>query len=519
MKTLQPLTAGQADTIAGAYKRLETEREPYLCRYREAATLTIPWLQVEEGHNSTDAMHVPFQSMGARGIRNLASKLMLALLPPGLPFFRLDVPPLVLEQYLEGIGADPQAADEVLTKLDEQLRKIEDAVSSQTETGTIRSKTFAALLEVLAGGTTVYHLREDYTVRVYNLQEFVCQRDASGHLLRTITCEKVDRSVLPEELHSLLEKDEESTELYTDIRRIDADNFEIRQEICGQVIDLPEVHSGKYKADELPWIVLRYSSIDGESYGRSMIEEVIGDLASLEGLSQSFLEMAAAAARTVPMVDPTGVTRLTDVSNAPNLKWVQGRAQDVSAFTIDKRADLAAVRQEMIDLQESLKSAFLMTASIQRNAERVTAEEIRTLSQELESTLGGVYSILAEEFQLPLVRRIMSQMDIDLPSELLTLRITTGVEGVGRGRDAQALIGFGQALGALYGPEAIGKILPLRDAAGRLANAFGVDTTGFNTEEEIQQAEQAAAQAQTLAAVGPDIAKTALNNAQQGNQG
>ena len=45
---------------------------------------------------------------------------------------------------------------------------------------------------------------------------------------------------------------------------------------------------------------------------------------------------------------------------------------------------------------------FLPGAIEVRDAERVTAEEIRMQAQELETSLGGVYSRLAIGFQLPL---------------------------------------------------------------------------------------------------------------------
>ena len=308
-----------------------------------------------------------------------------------------------------------------------------------------------------------------------------------------------------------MEPEQKTVKLYTDIQRITEDTFRVSQEINKTSGETKSAHSGIYPADELPYIPIRFSAVDGESYGRSLIEENIGDLAALEGLSQAFLELSAAAARTIPLVDPTGVTRLEDLATAPNLKFAFGRKDDVTAFTIDKRGDMAAIRQEMIDLQESLKAVFLMTASIQRHAERVTAEEIRTLSQELEATLGGVYSILAEEFQLPLVRRIVailkSRGELDLPEELLNLRITTGVEGVGRGRDAQALLGFAQGLGVMYGPQALGEILPLRDGAGRLANALGVDTSGFTSQEEMDAARQQAQQMAMMQQLGPEALK------------
>ncbi len=494
------------DTVAAAYSRLEAKRHQYLDRYKDAAALTIPWLQPEDVLND---LQVPYQSMGARGVRNLSSKLMLALLPPGLPFFRMDPDPLAMQEIMA--QGDPQKVKSAVTQVTEALRKVEEAISSRTESGTIRSKVFLAIMQSMVGGTSLFQLRDDMTARVYNLQEFVLERDPSGNVLRIITVEELSTSMVPEELLHVIEQDQKSVKLYTDIQRITEDTFRVTQEINKTAVETKSAHSGVYQADELPYIPIRFSAVDGESYGRSLIEENIGDLAALEGLSQAFLELSAAAARTIPLVDPTGVTRLEDLATAPNLKFAFGRKDDVTAFTIDKRGDMAAIRQEMIDLQESLKAVFLMTASIQRNAERVTAEEIRTLSQELEATLGGVYSILAEEFQLPLVRRIVailkSRGELDLPEELLNLRITTGVEGVGRGRDAQALLGFAQGLGAMYGPQALGEILPLRDGAGRLANALGVDTSGFTSQEEMDAARQQAQQMAMMQQMGPEVLK------------
>ena len=510
------------ESVAGAYLRLSLDRNAYLERYRDTASLTIPWLQQDIKSTASSTLQVPFQSMGARGVRNLSSKLMLALLPPGLPFFRLDVDPLALQRFLAEVPQENQKQLKAAqTQITESLRKVEESITGQTESGTIRSKVFMSIMQAMVGGSSLFQLRDDMTARVYNLQEFVLERDPSGALLRIITVENVSPTVLPEELYHLFDPDEKFCHLYTDIHRITEDEFLIQQELKETIINTPDIHSGKVKEEELSYIPMRFAAIDGESYGRSLIEENIGDLGALEGLSQAFLEMAASAARTIPLCDPTGVTRLNDLAGAPNLQWTFGRAQDVSTYTIDKRADLAAVRQEMIDLQESLKAVFLMTSSIQRQAERVTAEEIRTLTQELESTLGGVYSILAEEFQLPLVRRIMKIMrdngslSQELPTDMLKLSITTGVEGVGRGRDAQSLLGFAQGMAALYGPAALQQVLPLRDGAGRLANALGVDTSGFSSEEEMAAAAQAAQQAEAARMVGPDLAKAGIAQLQQ----
>ena len=78
-------------TIKGRYTTCYAERQPFLERAREAAEITIPSLLPREGHTGANFFSQPFQSVGARGVNNLASKLLLALLPPNSPFFRLTI--------------------------------------------------------------------------------------------------------------------------------------------------------------------------------------------------------------------------------------------------------------------------------------------------------------------------------------------------------------------------------------------------------------------------------------------
>ena len=78
-------------TAKERYEKLKGKRQSYLDRARECSELTIPSLIPEDGFNSSSELYNPFQSVGARGVNNLASKLLLLLLPPNSPFFRLAV--------------------------------------------------------------------------------------------------------------------------------------------------------------------------------------------------------------------------------------------------------------------------------------------------------------------------------------------------------------------------------------------------------------------------------------------
>jgi hypothetical protein len=97
----------------------------------------------------------------------------------------------------------------------------------------------------------------------------------------------------------------------------------------------------------------------------------------------------------------------------------------------------------------------MMTEAIQREAERVTSTEVRIMAQELETTLGGVYSLLAQEMQLPLLKAIEARLDEkgELPVELKKLSassvkpvIVAGMDALGRNADLSKIIQLQQIL-------------------------------------------------------------------------
>ena len=137
---------------------------------------------------------------------------------------------------------------------------------------------------------------------------------------------------------------------------------------------------------------------------------------------------------------------------------------------------------------------FLLNASVQRQAERVTAEEIRFMAQELEDTLGGTYAMLSQEFQLPYINRKMDMMtkSKDLPTLPKTVipQIVTGLEALGRGNDKNKLISFLETLGKNLGAEVIQKYVNLDNAISRLATADGIETKGLIKTKEELSAEQ-----------------------------
>ena len=273
---------------------------------------------------------------------------------------------------------------------------------------------------------------------------------------------------------------------------------------------------GTYPKNKCPFLALRFTHIDGEDYGRGFVEEYIGDLKSLETLTKAIVEGSAAASKVLFLVRPNGSTRIKTLADSPNGAIVSGDDQDVSTLQLQKSADFRVAQETIRTLAERLSRVFLMNSSVRRDAERVTAEEIRIAYQELEIALGGVYSILSQEFQLPLVQLIMNKMQKEkklpkFPDESLKPMIVTGVEALGRGQDLNELAGFLQHLSPL-GPEVVQRELNVGEYIDRLAASLGIDSQGLlKTEEQKQQEQQAMQQQQEQAMQQQMVAKVATD--------
>jgi hypothetical protein len=167
--------------------------------------------------------------------------------------------------------------------------------------------------------------------------------------------------------------------------------------------------------------------------------------------------------------------------------------------------------QAISSIRERINYAFLLAESTIRNAERVTAEEIRLTTAAVERQLGGIYSILSQEFQLPLVKRIMDLMQKakrlpKVPKEFVKPVVITGVDALGRGNDLVKLDAFLAGIAQTFGPQAISQYINPKEYLSRRAAALGIDPQGLLKDEQSQAAESNQAMAAGLVnKLGPAV--------------
>ena len=499
-------------TAQGRYQSCSINREIFLERARDSSELTLPTLIPPKSASNVTRYPTPYQGIGARGVNNLASKLLLALLPPNSPFFRMKIDDFVIKE-LEG-------QQQLKTEIESGLSQIERAIMTDIELNADRVAVFEALKHLIVGGNVLLYIGEE-GLRVFSLERYICKRDPMGNVLEIVTKESLAPTSLPKEIveqvQARLDSDEKTVDLYTHVYK-DKNKWSVYQEVKG--IELPKSR-GTFPLDASPYIPLRWNRVDGEDYGRGFVEEYFGDLKSLEGLTKAIVEGSAAASKVLFMVSPNGTTRARKLAESPNGAIIEGSANDVSVLQLNKFADFRIAYDAMRGIEQRLQLAFLLNASVQRDAERVTAEEIRYMAQELEDTLGGVYSILSQEFQLPYVMRKMRVMEKgnklpQLPKNTVRPSIITGLEALGRGNDKNKLISFLSTLSQTLGADVIQQFVNIPDAIKRLATSEGIDPEGLiKSTEQIQQEMQQQQLLQAAQSIDPNQVQDLVSQAQQ----
>lgn len=498
-------------TAQARYQELSADRDPYLRRGRLCAKYTIPALLMEEGANAQTQIRTPYQSVGARGTNNLASKFLLTQIPSNAPFFRLIVNPAVYEES--------EDSAEAKSEIEKGLAKYERRAMSEIESDGDRVPVNEAFKHlIVVGNVLVYDSPQG--LKVFHLDRHVVVRDPMGHPIEMLTKETVAPAALPEEMRQKLKgklkserknAPEKNVDIYTHLKR-DGNEWKVYQEAFG--VKIPGTN-GTYPLDACPWMPLRLIRVDGEDYGRSYVEEYLGDLKSLEALTAAMVEGAAMSAKVIVFVDPNGNTRAKKVAEADTGDVLSGNAQDVTILHMDKHADFSVAERLADKIEHRLSYAFLLNTAVQRDAERVTAAEVRYMAQELDTAISGIYGILSQEFQLPYIRQKLVTLEKEgklppLPRDLVKPTIVTGIEALGRGQDRNRLVEYAKTLADTLGPEMALRLLHGPELAKRLATADGIDSEGLVKSPEEFAAEQQQGQMQAMVQqLGPDVIKQA----------
>ena len=485
------------ENLAARFTTMDMDRQGKLVRSRELAQLSIPQLMPPENWTEQFSLSQPYSSATAKGVTSMSSKILSALMPLNdMPFFQFGLK--------DGTEPDPEA----YTLLESLSFQVYRKLSSEN----LRSAIFQALQSLIVVGDVLMIMEDDYSYRLIRLDQYQLRRDVKGDVREIIYLE-----------YELMDASEDSSNydlMYgggggyaaggpftrSGYRTIlcrwvyDDDNdmwYSYKEDGSGVKVD-----DGEYLV--CPIIPLRWSGVISENYGRSHCEENFGDIQTLEALTETMLQGQAASSTFWMVMNPNGPSELDDVVGQPNGAWLSVRPDDISVVSPADtlRFQMQAVAGAVSDYKMTIAKAFLSETGQIRQAERVTATEVRMVGQQLEEVLGGAFSSIARDLMEPIVKRAVflmiedGEIDPRLAEDFteggrLEVNITTGLQALSNDSDLQKLMQLGEMTRNL--PEQAAALFRWEEYGRALVSALGFDPRNWvKTEEEVKAEAQAA---------------------------
>lgn len=422
------------ETGKSRWSTLNNERSAFLKKCEQLSLLTIPHICTPEGYNEkTDVLPYDWQSFGATCVNHLQNRLMLTLFAPSRPFFRLEID-AELQQIIELTSQGTVTKQ----KLEEDLSQAEKLAVKKLDALNLRSKLSEVIINLISLGNVLFELQKDKS-RVYNIRKWACKRDVYNKLNELLIREELLYSQLTNDIKKepsvirLNKTDKDKVELVKWIKKNDKGDFIETQWV--EDVKLPSKYDGKYTEETLPYRVLTWTLPDGCDYGVGHVEKVMGSLQQLSILEKARVQSAVLASEFRWLVDPSGITQVEDLEESENGSVISGKPENIQIVSSGTTSALPHLENQIASIKQEL-GRFFLVAQI-RDAERVTAEEIRLQAQELENSLGGAYTNIANELQQPLAKFLLENIDhpVKLDKKGMRIVIVTGLDALSRNGD------------------------------------------------------------------------------------
>lgn len=474
----QPL--GHIKSAASEWNRLDGLRSGMMSRFQRLAELTIPSVFPEDSHdNQSQSMSNGFNSLGAQAVTHLVNKLMLTMFAPSRPFMRLDMD----EQVKAEIKAQLEIEDDIIT---DALAQGEKTAMKLMEQSGQRQTLYTLLTHLVVLGNVLLDLDGD-TMQAVSIKDFVVRRNAKGKVTVLILREKYQVGDLEEDVREAYLKrypktlDHKDVQLFTWIQLRDG-KYHMTKWVDD--VELGKDFAGNWSEKEFPYKVLTWQLPLNQHYGIGRCEDYFNDLAAHEELSGAILDGAALATSFRWLANPAGITRPEDIANSPNGGTIPGVLQDVNLLFANVGQQLNTVLGVKEEVSRRIGQGFLLSSAVTRDAERVTAEEIRIQANELESSLGGIYTRLALDIQTPLAHWLLRRSSIAIENTKVEPVIITGLDALSRNSDRERMMLF------LNDVTALGSIPPDTRIMLRETNIISDMAAGAGVERQKYVASQ-----------------------------
>ena len=438
----RPMTAEQK------FVSLDGQRNGILRRVEQYAKWTIPKVFPDKTYSQdTWALTQDFQSLGAQAVNNLCNRLMLALFAPSRPFFRL-APNAKMKRQMLNSGTSPEEK----AKIDNKFSEAEKDAAEVMDKKSVRSRMYDLLKLLIITGNALMILEKD-TIRVLSPRNYVVKRNVRGEVMEMVIKESVHKDTLHPTARALCERSPhyrpsaDGMVWYYHWVKLNGDKYLVEQWVDD--IRLPPQFMSKYDKLRLPFRAVTWDLASGMDYGTGLVEDFANDFAALSAMARATVQAAILASEFRWLVNPMGLTTPEDFEKTPNGASIPGNKGDVELITAGVQGNLQVNMEIMSHYVNRIGSGFLLTQSVIRDSERTTMYEVRKLAEELEGGLGGAYSRIAVDIQIPVAYWSMDQIDKGILGSNVEPTIITGLAALSRTGDRDRMMVVAEHIGRL----------------------------------------------------------------------
>lgn len=492
-------------TLDVRYTELIGNRASFITRAEQYSKMSLPYILPNSKTSAAQNMH-GYQGIGAEAVNHLANKIIMTMFPISMPFYTLKFD-AEIEEEMEANNTDRISTTSA-------LNKVVDLSLIEMQKLKLRPDLVTAAKHLIISGNDLLVFTKKGT-KVLGLDKYAVKRDPQGNLLRLITCEDVVYLTLPPTIKMALrskqknpaKKDEfEKLKLYTGYSLQEDGTFTIEQSVDDVVAITPIT---KVRPELVPAIPSTWNLTSGEDYGRGLMEDHSGDFHVLELLSEARARGAATMMDVKYLVRAGAMTDIDTLNKAPTGEFVIGNEDDIHILQLDKFADGKLIQDVMNEYQERISRAFLMIQNSIRDSERTTAFEIQKVANELDGSLGGIYSTLSVDMQLPIAYQLLDRVNSELLSGDFQPIITAGVDALGRNRELEKIQQYSEMMAIPQSwAEPLLKRMDWDKYSTLVASQLSLDTSFLISEDTVNKSTENESTGQTQQVLADSLASS-----------
>lgn len=442
----------EGTSLAGHWTAMDGKKGDLLERCEQYARWTVPSIFPTDENARTETPEESEKgnvAIGARVVNHLSHRIVDTMFPNDKPFFAVKLTNEAQKRFEE------EADEAAIQELTQSLMQAENAAMTALNLTAYRPIAVSAVaLQIVTGNALIFRMDDDTRV-VYSVRDYSVRRSIGGKLLEVMLRDCKTFGSLDLEMQIAVQaadkkgrsyKADDPVELYTYYwwGTADKDDNGPKKWHMRQALDEIEIEEAatSYNEADFPCLVLTWSLGRGDNYGRGLVEDYAVTFHNIDVMTEAMIDLIGIAADIKFLVNDQSTFDVDAWNSAKRGEYVPGKEGDITVPQFAFAVEVNVIAESIAKLERELAQAFLLSSAGVRDAERVTAEEIRFFAREIESAFGGLYSRLALDWQRREAEYQLSQIDFSTMIDgvqTMDILVTTGLESLSREGKLDAL--------------------------------------------------------------------------------